>query len=161
MENVLVDCEDQQQRNGEQNKARREVAEALLNEGVVLAQGAPDAILAVEKLKASISPHLFITEIRTIAADDLWMSPAYKQDSVAIHFTWKQETEAVQQLMPQVERALAPYRVRPHWGKLFTVAPSTLRSSYAKLPDFVALAKRYDPTGKFRNAFLNQNIFTA
>jgi xylitol oxidase len=69
--------------------------------------------------------------------------------------------DAVRRLMPQVERALAPYRARPHWGKLFTVAPSTLRSIYTKLPEFVALAKRYDPQGKFRNAFLNQNVFTA
>ena len=133
----------------------------LQTEYFVPRPNAVDAILAVERLRDHVSPHLFITEIRTIAADDLWMSPVYKQDCIAIHFTWKPEMDAVRRLMPQVERALAPYRARPHWGKLFTVAPSTLRSIYTKLPEFVALAKRYDPQGKFRNAFLNQNVFTA
>jgi xylitol oxidase len=133
----------------------------LQTEYFVPRPNAVDAILAVERLRDHVSPHLFITEIRTIAADDLWMSPVYKQDCIAIHFTWKPEMDAVRRLMPQVERALAPYRARPHWGKLFTVAPSTLRAIYTKLPEFVALAKRYDPQGKFRNAFLNQNVFTA
>src|SRR5438445_485726 len=85
-----------------------------------------DAILAVEKLHDQIGPHLMITVIRTIAADDLWMSPAYKQDSVAIHFTWKPEWPEVSKLLPTIERELAPYNPRPHWGKLFTMAPAQL-----------------------------------
>ena len=66
-------------------------------------------------------PHLLISEIRTIAADDLWMSPCYKQPSVAIHFTWKQDWDAVRELLPVIEKELAPYKARPHWGKLFTM----------------------------------------
>jgi alditol oxidase len=120
---------------------------------------AVEAIAAVEKLHEKISPHLLITEIRTIAADNLWLSPCYQQDSVAIHFTWQQDWPAVKAVLPEIEQALAPFGVRPHWGKLFTIEPTVLRSRYEKMPEFVELAKKYDPQGKFRNEFLNRNIF--
>ena len=117
------------------------------------------AILAVEKLRDHITPHLFISELRTIAADDLWMSPCYKRDSMTIHFTWKPEWPAVKTVLPMIEEQLAPFDARPHWAKLFTMAPSRLQSHYEKLPDFQALLARYDPNGKFRNAYLNRNIY--
>ena len=118
-----------------------------------------DAILAVEQLHEQISPHLLITEIRTIAADKLWLSPCYEQDSVTIHFTWKPEWDAVKALMPVIEKQLAPFNSRPHWAKLFTVPAEELRSKYARLPEFVQLARSFDPQGKFRNEFLNKYIF--
>jgi len=118
-----------------------------------------EAILAIERLRDQVTPHLLISEIRTIAADDLWMSPCYKQPSVTIHFTLKPDWPAVSQLLPVIERELAPFQVRPHWGKLFTVSPERLKASYEKLPDFIELSKKYDPHGKFRNDFLNTNIF--
>jgi FAD/FMN-containing dehydrogenases len=120
---------------------------------------AVEAILAVEKLHEKISPHLLISEIRAIAADDLWLSPCYQQESVAIHFTWQQDWPAVKAVLPEIEKALAPFGVRPHWGKLFTLEPGVLRSRYEKLPEFVELAKKYDPQGKFRNEFLDRYIF--
>lgn len=118
-----------------------------------------DAILAVERLGERIAPHLLISEIRTIAADKLWMSPCYQQDSVTIHFTWKPDWPAVKQLLPAIEEALAPFNPRPHWGKLFTMPAAELRSRYAKLSDFIQLSKKYDPQGKFRNDFLQTNVF--
>ncbi len=133
----------------------------LQSEYFVPHKNALDAILAVEKLHEQIGPHLMITEIRTIAADDLWMSPAYKQDSVAIHFTWKPEWPEVSKLLPIIERELAPFNPRPHWGKLFTIPPAQLQSRYEKLAEFIALAKKFDPQGKFRNDFLNANMFGA
>jgi xylitol oxidase len=132
----------------------------LQSEYFVPRQHAVDAVLAVERLRDKITPHLMISEIRTIAADDLWMSPCYKHACVTIHFTWKQDWPAVRQVLPVIERELAPFRARPHWGKLFTMAPSQLHSSYEKLPEFIALCKKFDPPGKFRNEFLNENIFT-
>ena len=120
---------------------------------------AVDAILAVERLRDQIGPHLLISEIRTIAADDLWLSPCHRQPSVAIHFTWKQDWPAVNRLLPVIERELSPFNVRPHWGKLFTLDPATLRSRYERLPAFVELCHRFDPRGKFRNAFLEKYIF--
>ena len=120
---------------------------------------AVEAVLAVERLRDQVTPHLMISEIRTIAADDLWMSPCYQQPCVTIHFTWKQDWPAVRKVLPVIEKELAPFKARPHWGKLFTMAPAQLHSSYARLPEFIALSKKYDPQGKFRNEFLNANIF--
>lgn len=131
----------------------------LQSEYFVPRKNAVDAIMAVSRLKDQVGPHLFTSEIRTIAADNLWMSPSYQQDSVSIHFTWKQEVEAVGRLMPIIEKELAPFGLRPHWGKLFTLKPGDLEKAYEKMSDFRELAKMYDPKGKFRNDFLNQNIF--
>jgi xylitol oxidase len=116
------------------------------------------AIRAVEKLRDKITPHLFITELRSIAADDLPMSMAYGRDSLAIHFTWKPDTPAVLNVLPEIQAALEPFGVRPHWGKVFTVDPAYLHKQYAGLDNFRTLAHEMDPTGKFRNAFLDRNI---
>jgi alditol oxidase len=117
------------------------------------------AILAVEQLRDQITPHLFITEFRTIAADDLWISPCYQRPSMAIHFTWKPEWPEVKKVLPLIEEKLAPFGGRPHWAKLFTMQPATLRAQYARMRDYQALLAQYDPTGKFRNEFITSNIF--
>ncbi|AYL94894.1 FAD-binding protein [Mucilaginibacter celer] len=121
---------------------------------------AVEAIEAVARLGRQISPHLFITEIRTIAADELWMSPAHHQKSVAIHFTWKQETEAVMKLLPQIEKELSPFNARPHWGKIFTMPAKTLAARYEKMAAFKAIVAEYDPQGKFRNQFLTNVLYS-
>jgi xylitol oxidase len=131
----------------------------LQSEYYVPRKNAVDAIMAISKLGSQIGPHLFTSEVRTIAADDLWMSPCYKQDSVTIHFTWKQDWPAVSKLLPVIEKELAPFHAKPHWGKLFTIAPSQLEKLFPKLEDFRKVAKEYDPKGKFRNEFLSRNIF--
>jgi alditol oxidase len=130
----------------------------LQTEYFVPRRHAVEAILAVERLRDQVSPHLLISEIRTIAADDLWMSPCYKRPSVAIHFTWKQDWPAVRRLLPLIEKELGPFEPRPHWAKLFTISPAVLRSSYEKLGDFQQLSSLYDPKGKFQNEFLNTNL---
>lgn len=131
----------------------------LQSEYFVPQQHSYAAIMAVEKLHELISPHLFITEVRSIAADEFWMSPCGHQDSTTIHFTWKPEWEAVRRLLPQIEQALAPFHARPHWGKLFTMPHARLAELYPRMRDFQQLLRHYDPGGKFRNAFLNRNIF--
>jgi len=120
-----------------------------------------EAIRAVQSLSARIAPHLFITELRSIAADDLWMSMAYKRDSLAIHFTWKPETPAVTALLPEIEAKLAPFDARPHWAKLFSIPAARLRARYPRHDDFIALVNQHDPKAKFRNEFINHNIFGA
>jgi len=117
------------------------------------------AIMAVEQLRDQITPRLFISEFRTIAADDLWMSPCYQQASMTLHFTWKPEWPAVKRLLPLIEEKLAPFAARPHWAKLFTMTPARLRSHYARMSDYQAMLAQYDPNGKFRNEFINTNIF--
>nr|WKN34088.1 FAD-binding protein [Tunicatimonas sp. TK19036] len=134
--------------------------EELQSEFFVPRENAVDAILALEKKGDQIYPQLLISEIRTIAADDFWMSPCYQQDCVAIHFTWKQNWDEVRKLLPMIEAELSPYNFRPHWGKLFTIAPEDLHSRYEKLPDFLELMKTYDPERKLRNAYLETNIYS-
>jgi len=131
----------------------------LQSEYFVPRRHAVEAILAVERLRNQVSLHLLISEIRAIAADHLWMSPCYEQPCVTIHFTWKQDWPAVRKLLPVIEKELAPFQARPHWGKLFTTSPKELKSIYKKLPDFIQLSQTYDPQGKFRNEFLDTNIF--
>ena len=113
------------------------------------------AIRAVEALRDRIAPLLYVTELRAIAADDLWMSGQYARPSLGIHFTWKLEWEAVLQLLPAIEAALAPFAARPHWGKVFTMSGEKMRPLYPRLNDFRALASDFDPNGKFRNDFLS------
>ena len=132
----------------------------LQSEYFVPRRHAVEAILAISRLGSQIGPHLFTSEIRSIAADDLWLSPCYQQDSVALHFTWKQDWPAVSQLLPVIEKELAPFDAKPHWGKLFTMEPAILQKKYPRLPEFRKLALELDPKGKFRNDFLNQYIFT-
>jgi xylitol oxidase len=130
----------------------------LQSEYFVPRENGAKAFRAIAALRDRISPHLFISEIRTVAADSLWMSPCYQQACVGIHFTWKPEWSAVQKLLPLIEEQLAPFNVRPHWGKLFTMAPARLRSVYKRVADFQELLRSYDSRGKFSNVFLETYI---
>src|ERR1700723_1185358 len=131
----------------------------LQSEYFVPRRHAVDAILAVERLRDQVTPHLLISEIRTIAADELWMSTCYRRPSVTIHFTWKPDWPAVSRVLPVIEKELSPFQPRPHWGKLFTLPAAEFGSRYEKMADFIQLAAKYDPKGKFRNDFLNTYVF--
>ncbi|MGN6089517.1 MAG: D-arabinono-1,4-lactone oxidase, partial [Actinomycetales bacterium] len=126
----------------------------LQTEYFVDAAAAREALQAVHAIRDLVQPVLQISEIRTVAADDLWLSPAYHRDSVALHFTWIEDTDAVLPVVRAVEDALAPFEPRPHWGKVFTMDPGLVRSRYPRFDDFLALAERLDPHAKFRNDFL-------
>lgn len=129
--------------------------EELQSEYLLPRRYAVAALRAIYEIREQVAPLLQISEVRTVAADSLWMSPSYQRDSVAIHFTWKKEWPAVATLLPKIEAILSPFEARPHWGKLFTVPPARLQSLYPKLPDFQRLLQNYDPQGKFRNTFLD------
>ncbi|HSL43498.1 MAG TPA: FAD-binding protein [Anaerolineales bacterium] len=133
--------------------------EELQSEYILPRRHAFAAFCAIDQLRDYVVPLLQISEVRTIAADNLWMSPCYKQACVAIHFTWKKDWDRVRRMLPVLEEQLAPFEARPHWGKLFTISSARLQSLYERLPDFQALLQQYDPHGKFRNAFLDQYIF--
>lgn len=132
--------------------------EELQAEYFVPAEHAVDAIRAVRSLKDEIKPVLMISEIRTIAADDFWLSPCYRQNSVAIHFTLYQKTAEVMKLLPKIEEKLSAFNVKPHWGKLFSMNHATLQQRYARLSDFISLVAQHDPNGKFRNEFISRNV---
>jgi xylitol oxidase len=134
--------------------------EELQSEYLVPRQHAFAALNALSKLSDKIAPLLQICEIRTIMADNLWMSPCYKQPCVGIHFTWLKKWEEVKALLPLIEAEIRSFEARPHWGKLFTMAPSQIQSLYEKLPDFQRLLTSYDPQGAFRNEYLNRYVFS-
>lgn len=130
----------------------------LQSEYFIPMEYAYDAICAVEKLHDKIAPHIFISEIRAIEADSLWMSPCYKKRCVAIHTTWKQD-EAVEGLLSLMEKQLEPFKPLPHWGKLFVMEPSVLQSRLVKLNAFKQLMSLYDPQEKFCNPFIKKMLF--
>jgi xylitol oxidase len=133
----------------------------LQSEYLVPRRHAVAALRTIAGLRDRVAPLLQVSEVRTIAADDLWLSPCYGQACVGIHFTWVPDWPAVSALLLLLEEQLAPLEARLHWGKLFTMPPERLLALYPKLPDFRDLLRRYDPAGKFRNAFLDRYIFGA
>ena len=130
--------------------------EEIQSEYLVPRARAVEAIRAVRALAPVIAPLLQISEIRTVAADDLWLSSAYGTDAVGLHFTWLRDQAGVEAVLPAVEAALLPLGARPHWGKLFVDADGVVPTLYPQLDAFRALADRLDPEGRFRNPFLTR-----
>ena len=130
----------------------------LQSEYLLPVEHAVPALHALNQVRDRIAPVLRICEIRVVAADQLWLSPCYRRDSVAFHFTWVADTASVLPVVTLTERQLAPFAPRPHWGKIFTTPPETLRDRYERLPDFLRLMDHYDPEGKFRNAYTARNL---
>lgn len=121
-----------------------------------------DAVAAMRALKAveaQLHPVLVVSEIRTIAGDDFWISTNNGADSVGFHFSFERDWPNVRNALVVIERALAPFGPRPHWGKLFVMEAAKVTGLYPRLGDFRALATRHDPEGKFRNAFIDQYVF--
>ena len=131
----------------------------LQSEYVIARKHGADAVRELRRLGRAVSPLLLTSEIRSIAADTLWLSPFYEQDSIAIHFTWKPRLDRVLTLLPQIESALEPFGPRPHWGKLFGASAQDLEAVYPKLPDFRRLLQKRDPGGKFRNEFVARYVW--
>ncbi len=130
----------------------------LQSEFLLHRASAIDALDALAQIAALMAPVLRTSEIRTIAADDLWLSPCYQRDSVAFHFTWVKDEAAVAPVLAQLEERLAPLRARPHWGKLFGAGPEATRGLYPRLDDFRRMMHRFDPAGKFRNDLLDRYL---
>ena len=129
--------------------------EELQSEYLVPRANAVEALRGLRELRDSISPLLLITELRTMAADELWLSGAYETDAVGIHFTWKKLPVEVAAVLPSIEAVLLPLGARPHWGKVFTrLEPA----NYPRLDDFLELRSRFDPACKFDNAFLQKHL---
>lgn len=117
-----------------------------------------DALYALGRVRDRIAPVLKVSEIRSVAADDLWLSPAQGRDSVAVHFTWVSDPAAVLPAVAAVEAALQPFAARPHWGKVFGTAPEEVRALWPRLPDAERLLRGYDPAGTFRNDMIDRYL---
>ncbi|MFI9423888.1 FAD-binding protein [Streptomyces achromogenes] len=128
--------------------------EEIQSEYLLPRAAALDALHAVDAVRETVAGVLQICEVRTIAADAQWLSPAHARDSVALHFTWVRDEPAVLPVVRRLEEALAPFDPRPHWGKVFGIPAADLRDRYARLADFRALARTLDPAGTFTNGFV-------
>ena len=117
---------------------------------------AGEAVEAMLRLGHLMRPVLQVSELRTVASDDLWLSPSYAQDSVGFHFTWTKDADAVAPVVSVIEDELIPLGGRPHWGKVFSVGPEATRGCYERAADFDRLLAQHDPAGKFRNDFINR-----
>lgn len=129
--------------------------EELQSEFYLPRAAAPAAFAAIREIGELVAPVMHIAEVRTVRGDDLWLSPAYHRDTVTFHFTWIDYFDAVEPVLAEVEKRLLPLGARPHWGKLTTMAPSEIAGVHERAADFARLMRKYDPEGKFRNAFVD------
>lgn len=132
--------------------------EELQSEYLVPRERAGEAIERLRGLRSVMAPILQACELRTVAADELWLSSSYRSDVVGVHFTWTREPEQVYAALPALESALLPLGARPHWGKCFVAGVAQLEELYPRLGDFRSLRARVDPDGKFGNAFLDRVV---
>lgn len=132
--------------------------EELQTEYFVPRARAPAALAAIDAIRDRVGPLVQTSEIRTIAADDLWLSPAFARDAVGIHFTWLPDWPGVSAVLPVLDELLGPFDPRPHWAKLFTLRADRLRATYPQLPAFRELRNRLDPERRFSNAYLERTI---
>lgn len=132
--------------------------EELQSEYLIPTQDGAAALRALDEIRDRIHPVLQVCEVRTVAADQLWMSPCYGRDTVAVHFTWIADTAAALPVVSLVEERLTGFDARPHWAKIFTTPPEEIERLYPRLHDFRDLIRRYDPTGTFHNPFLERHL---
>ena len=129
--------------------------EELQTEYLLPREHAVPALRALAAVRHRFGHLVLVGEVRTVAADPLWLSPCHGRDSVALHLTWVPDQPAVEAVLPALEEALAPFDPRPHWGKVSTMPVDVVRRRYPRFDDFRALAQRFDPAGRFRNAVLD------
>jgi xylitol oxidase len=132
--------------------------EELQSEYLLPREHAPAAIERLRSLGQRMAPVLQVCELRTVAADQHWLSSAFGHDVLGVHFTWLRDVERVYALLPAIEQALLPLGARPHWGKCFVARAAELAPLYPRLADFRALRDRVDPGRTFGNAFLDRVI---
>jgi len=116
------------------------------------------ALRAVDAIRDVVAPVLQVSEIRSVAADDLWLSPCYGRDSLAVHFTWISDPARVLPVVARVEEALAPFEARPHWGKVFTTDPARVAELYPRMTQVRRLLGQHDPEGRFSNDFVDRYV---
>jgi alditol oxidase len=129
--------------------------EEIQSEYLVARDHAPSVLEALAAVAPSIAPVLLISEVRSVAKDDVWLSPAYGRDAVAFHFTWRKDPVAVLDVLSVIERQIRPFDARPHWGKVHRFSPEQLLQAYPQLPAYQDQRRRFDPSGVFSNNFLD------
>jgi xylitol oxidase len=136
--------------------AQPSFGDEIQSEWFVDRQSALHAIAAIREIGELIAPALLVSEIRTVAADELWLSEAYGRESVALQFTWRKDVLAVSAASRLVERALEPFAARPHWGKVQGLDAVGIDRVTPRASDARDVFERLDPAGVFANAALRR-----
>ena len=97
----------------------------------------------------------FPVEVRSVAADDIPLSPAYGRETgyIAVHMYWRAGYE---RFFREVEAIMNAFDGRPHWGKLHYQTAETLRRRYPLWDSFSAVRDRLDPERRWGNAYLDR-----
>ncbi|MCC5473685.1 FAD-binding protein [Streptomyces barringtoniae] len=128
--------------------------EEIQSEYLLPRPAAVEALERIDAIRSAVAGVLQTCEVRTVAADTQWLSPAHARNSVALHFTWVRDEAAVLPVVRRLEEALVRYDPRPHWGKVYAIRPPVVRRRYTRLHDFRDLARSLDPAGKFTNTLV-------
>jgi xylitol oxidase len=132
--------------------------EEIQSEYFVARENAVPALEALRLAGPQLRPLMLAGEIRTMAADELWLSPQYQETTVGFHFTWRREEEDVERALGAIETALEPFSARPHWAKLFLARAEQIAPQYERLEDFRRLREELDPRGVFTNRWLRERL---
>jgi L-gulono-1,4-lactone dehydrogenase len=102
-------------------------------------------------------PVNFPVELRFVAADTALLSPAHGRDTayVAVHVFKGMDGEPP---FREVEKLMAAWGGRPHWGKRSFLAARELRTRYPKWDAFAAARAELDPDGRFENAWARRTL---
>lgn len=128
----------------------------IQSEWHVPARDGAASIDAVRSTADHFSDVLMVTEIRTVATDQLLLSPQFDQETVSLHFTWANRPSEVAEAVSAVEHALAPFAPRAHLGKVFSKGLTGIDS--ARRDRFVEQCRTWDPNQVFWSQWLEENL---
>jgi FAD/FMN-containing dehydrogenase len=111
-----------------------------------------EVIEAIEKYRSDV---FFPVEVRTIAADEAWLSPFYRRESgsIAVHAYYKEDYSFFFSI---IEPILRRHGGRPHWGKLNTLSGDDFQALYPRWKDAMDVRQALDPEAKFLNDYLRK-----
>ena len=115
------------------------------------------AITAMRGIAHRLDSVLLVSEIRTVASDDFWMSPMFGRRSTAFHFTWRPDPQQVQTAVDLVAATLGPFSPRHHSGKALPTRWHA-SESLARVDDFLDLKMRLDPRGAFTTPWFTRHV---
>ena len=114
----------------------------------------PEALGAMRELMlASLPDSVYPLEVRTVGADDAYLSPNYKTATTVISVSGTPGSDYWDYLR-SVDALLAQFDARVHWGKLHFLTPERLHALYPEAGEFIAVRRELDPEGVFLNDHL-------
>ncbi|MFP8881359.1 MAG: D-arabinono-1,4-lactone oxidase [Myxococcota bacterium] len=120
----------------------------------VPAEHGPECLRALRDLIATEFPDLaWPLEFRTLAADSVWLSSAYRRPTVTIsvHQGVGLDDEP---LFRCCEEVFLRYHGRPHWGKVHYLGGGRLAAIHERWSDWWRVRDHYDPQRRFVNRYL-------